>query len=114
MYFDLQEKQPADQETRLSFLARWCKCWYTVSVDPCSSKTLPNAMEWTYAGLSPCDGVEPKEHSLFKMTGGPTLRFLRTAVQQLKMPPRERDTKSHFWHPRADKIPHFDSTTANK
>ena len=35
-------------------------------------------------------------HSLIKVKGGgPTLRFLPRAVQQLKMPPRA-DTKSHF------------------
>ena len=40
--------------------------------------------------------------------GRPKLRFLPGAIQQLKMLPRA-DRKSHFWHPRANTIPHFDS-----
>ena len=47
-------------------------------------------------------------HSSIKVTGGPTLRFLARAVQQLKMKPRA-DTKSDSFHPTADTIPHFNS-----
>ena len=59
-----------------------------------------------------------EEHSVIKVTGGggggPTLRFLLRAVQHwLKMLPRA-DIKSHFWHPRVDTAPQFDSPRADK
>ena len=48
--------------------------------------------------------IETQRHFLIKVTGeGPKLRFLPGAVQQLKMLPKA-DTKSHFWHPRANTI----------
>ena len=57
-------------------------------------------------------GVTPG-HSLTKVMGSPTHRFLPSAVQQLKMLLRA-DTKSHFSHPRTDTIPHFNSPRADK
>ena len=53
-----------------------------------------------------------------KITGGRvggfvTRRVLPRAVQQLEMVPRA-DTKSQFWHPRVDTIPHFNSPGADK
>ena len=41
------------------------------------------------------------------------MKVLIRAVQQLNMLPRG-DTKSHLWHPKADRIPHFDSPGVDK
>ena len=46
--------------------------------------------------------LPPAGHSLIKVTGGPTLRLLPIAVQQLKLLPRV-DTASHFLQPREEK-----------
>ena len=40
-------------------------------------------------------------------------RQLTRAAQQLNMLPTA-DTKSHFWHPKADRIAHFDSPRVDK
>ena len=64
--------------------------------------------------------TETRGHFLIKVTGGgggggerPKLRFLPRAIQQLKMLPRA-DRKSHFWHPRTNTTPHFDSPSVVK
>ena len=53
------------------------------------------------------------EHSIIKVTGGSTLRFLPRAIQQLKLLDGV-DTTSNFLHPRADNKPHFNGPRANK
>ena len=50
---------------------------------------------------------------LIKVTGGSEIKVLTGAAQKLNLPPRA-DTKSHFWHPKADAIPHFDSPGGDK
>ena len=47
----------------------------------------------------------PRGHSLIKVTGGPTLRLLPGAVQQLKLLPRV-DTTSKILQPREEKLKH--------